>query len=332
MKKIIGAKTLKTAIGACIAMLIASGIGLKYSASAGIITILSIQNTRRESLQIAIRRFIATVVALFIGSCCFLLFGFNPISFAIYLLVFIPTAVRLKVTEGIVPSSVLVTHLLGDGYVGSSLIINELLLMLIGAGIALIVNLYMPSLEESLLQEKKKIEANMYLIFIKMEQALKVEGHTLDIESEMLLLEKGLKEGMVKARQYRNNFYIGNKSLYEKYFDMRFSQYQIMLYMQQHFERFYMVAKEAYEVANLTHEIALSIRGKVLVEALLEHIEELRRHFKESSLPASRDEFENRAMLYQFLTDVEQFLDVKKSFKESLSEAEKQEYLKYYDL
>ena len=126
--------------------------------------------------------------------------------------------------------------------------------------------------------------------------------------------------------------YIGKKSLYEKYFDMRFSQYQIMLYMQQHFERFYMVAKEAYEVANLTHEIALSIRGKVLVEALLEHIEELRRHFKESSLPASRDEFENRAMLYQFLTDVEQFLDVKKSFKESLSEAEKQEYLKYYDL
>ena len=71
MKKIIGAKTLKTAIGSCIAMLIASSIGLKYSASAGIITILSIQNTRRESLQIAIRRFISTVVALMIGAGCF---------------------------------------------------------------------------------------------------------------------------------------------------------------------------------------------------------------------------------------------------------------------
>lgn len=332
MKKIIGAKTLKTAIGASIAMLIAGGLGVKYSASAGIITILSIQNTRRESLQIAIRRLIATVVALLIGSGCFLALGFNAISFAIYLLLFIPSAVRLKVTEGIVPASVLVTHLLGEGYIGADLIFNELLLILIGVGIALVVNLYMPSLEEDLLVEKKKIETQMYTIFIKMEQALKMEGNNLNIQEELKLVEEGLRVGMARATQYRNNSYIGKKSLYEKYFDMRFSQYQVMLYMQKHFERFYMVAKEAYEVANLTHKIALSVKGEVFVESLLEQVEELRVHFKESNLPTSRDEFENRAMLYQFLTDLEQFLDIKKMFKEDMSEAEKQEYMKYYAL
>ncbi|MBP3887530.1 MAG: aromatic acid exporter family protein [Cellulosilyticum sp.] len=332
MKKIIGAKTLKTAIGACLAMLIASSLEVKYSASAGIITILSIQNTRRESLQIAIRRLIATVVALFLGSCCFLALGFNAVSFAIYLLLFIPSAVKLKVTEGIVPASVLVTHLLGEGYIGGNLIINELLLMVIGAGIALLVNLYMPSLEESLLKEKKKIEVEMYAIFIKMEQALKVEGYTLDIQNELKSVKEGLQVGMAKATQYRNNSYIGKKSLYEKYFDMRFSQYKVMLYMQKHFERFYMVSKEAYKVADLTHQIALSVKGKVLVETLLEQVEGLRAYFKESRLPTSRDEFENRAMLYQFLTDVEQFLDIKKLFKEEMSEAERQEYMKYYDL
>lgn len=332
MKKIIGAKTLKTAIGACIAMLIASSLHVKYSASAGIITILSIQNTRRESLQIAIRRLIATVVALFLGSCCFLLLGFNAVSFAIYLLLFIPSAVKLKVTEGIVPASVLVTHLLGEGYIGGNLIINELLLMVIGAGVALLVNLYMPSLEESLLKEKKKIEAEMYAIFIKMEQALKVEEYTLDIQNELKSVKEGLKLGMTRATQYRNNSYIGKKSLYEKYFDMRFSQYQVMLYMQKHFERFYMVAKEAYEVANLTHDVALSIKGKILVETLLEQVDELRIHFKESALPTSRDEFENRAMLYQFLTDIEQFLDIKKHFKDNMSEKEREEYSKYYYL
>lgn len=332
MRKIIGVKTLKTGIGATIAMIIAHVLGLQYAASAGIVTILSIQNTRRESLQIALRRLAATCIALFIGSCVFLISGFNSISFGIYLIIFIPTVVRCKVTEGIVPASVLVTHLLGEGSIHSKMIINELLIMAIGVGIALIVNLYMPSLEECLLVEKKKIEAQMYSIFLKMEQVLKADDQKLEIQTELEILEASLKNGMVKATQYRNNSYIGKKSLYEKYFDMRFSQYQVMLYMQKHFEHFYMLAKEAYEVGDLTHKIAESIKGKLLVEELLEEVENLREHFKGSSLPTSRDEFENRAMLYQFLTDVEQFLHVKKIFKSELSEDERQEYSKYYTL
>lgn len=328
----IGAKTLKTGIGATIAMVIANILGLQYAASAGIVTILSIQNTRRESFQIAVRRLIATCIALFIGACAFMIFGFNPISFGIYLIIFIPTAVRCKVTEGIVPASVLVTHLLGEGAIHSNIIMNELLIMLVGVGIALIVNLYMPSLEECLLVEKKKIEAQMYLIFLKMEQALKMDHQKLDIQNELEILEEGLKNGMARATQYRNNSFIGNKSLYEKYFDMRFSQYQVILYMQKHFEHFYMLAKEAYKVAELTHQVAQSIQGKILVEELLEQVEELREHFKTSHLPTSRDEFENRAMLYQFLTDIEQFLYVKKIFKSRLSETERQEYSKYYDI
>lgn len=46
--KFIGYRTLKTAIGATIAMSIAGALGLKYSVSAGIITILSIQNTKEN--------------------------------------------------------------------------------------------------------------------------------------------------------------------------------------------------------------------------------------------------------------------------------------------
>ena len=35
-------------------------------------------------------------------------------------------------------------------------------------------------------------------------------------------------------------------------------------------------------------------------------------------LPKTREEFENRAMLYQFLNDLEQFLSIKNGFKEEL--------------
>ena len=332
MKKIVGLKTVKTGIGATIAMLLAEFIGLKYAAAAGIITILSIQNTRRESLLVAIRRLVATVMALTIGSLVLTLLGFNAISFGIYLLLFIPLAAKAKVVEGIVPASVLVTHLLGEGHISVMLLGNELLLMIIGAGMALIVNIYMPNLEEDLIREKQKLEEDMFEIFIKMENALLLDRKKLEIEREMERLKKALLEGRTKAVQYRNNAFMSEKSLYEKYFDMRYSQYQIMLYMYKHFEHFYRLTPGAEKIAELTHEVALSVKGKIVVETLLQKLEALREEFKHSELPVTREEFENRAMLYQFLTDMEQFLNVKLGFKSNLSEKEKEEYSKYYDL
>lgn len=332
MKKIVGLKTVKTGIGATIAILLAQFMGLKYAASAGIITILSIQNTRKESLLIALKRLAATLIALTIGSVLLSFLGFNAVSFGIYLILFIPLAVKAKVVEGIVPASVLVTHLLGEGHISIMLLGNEVLLMIVGAGLALIVNIYMPSLEEDLIREKQKLEENMFNIFVKMEKALQSDHKQLEIEKELEGLSEALTEGRMKATQYRNNAFMSGRSLYEKYFDMRYSQYQIMLYMHKHFERFYKVTPGADKIAKLTREVALSVKGKIAVETLLWDLEKLREEFKHSELPVTREEFENRAMLYQFLTDMEQFLNVKHLFKSSLSDKEKEEYSRYYDL
>lgn len=332
MKKIVGLKTVKTGIGATIAILLAQFMGLKYPTSAGIITILSIQNTRKESVLIAFRRLVATFIALTIGSVLLSLLGFNAVSFGVYLLVFIPLAVKAKVVEGIVPASVLVTHLLGEGHISIMLFVNELLLMIVGAGLALLVNIYMPSLEADLIYEKQKLEENMFSIFAKMGNALQLESKKLEIEAELEALQDALEQGRMKATQYRNNAFMSERSLYEKYFDMRYSQYQIMLYMRKHFEHFYRVTPGASQIAKLTQETALSVKGKRSVETLMSELELLREDFKRSKLPETREEFENRAMLYQFLTDMEQFLYVKHLFKIGLSEKEREEYSRYYDL
>ena len=331
MQKVIGMKTLKTGIGASIAIVMAEVLGIKYATSGGIITILSIQNTRRESVQVAIRRLIATCIALFVGGLTFEIIGYNPISFGVYLFIFIPIVAQLKVTEGIAPASVLVTHLLAEGQITGHIIANEMMLMLVGIGVALIVNLYMPSLEEGLIIQKRTIETQMYEIFIKMSQALRAKEERLDTKIELDVLESSLNEAMKRATQYRNNSFVGNKSLYEKYFEMRYLQYQVMLYMDKHIKQFYMVAKEAFEIAKLTDEVAKSVQGKILVEALLVEVEKLRIYFKESELPVTRDEFENRAMLYQFLSDIEQYLAIKKQFKDNLNEKERKEYSSYYE-
>ena len=56
-------KIIKIAIGSSIAILIANLFGLKYSASAGIITLLSIQDTKKQTIEVAKRRIVACAFA-----------------------------------------------------------------------------------------------------------------------------------------------------------------------------------------------------------------------------------------------------------------------------
>ena len=50
-------KALKIAAGAVAAILLAEAFGLQNAASAGIITLLTVQNTRRETVMSSVRRF-----------------------------------------------------------------------------------------------------------------------------------------------------------------------------------------------------------------------------------------------------------------------------------
>lgn len=330
MKKLIGLKTIKSAIGATLSILIANGLGLSYAASAGIITILSIQNTRKESVEIALRRMVATVMALFIGSALLMVFGYRAVVFGVYLLVFIPLTVKCHVTEGIVPASVLVTHLLGSEGITETLLINELELMLVGVAIALLLNVYMPSLEEKLSEEREKVDEAFFSILMEMREVLNKKKEKLKVEALLTELEEALSKGRKQAEQYNNNYFFNEKTLIEKYLDMRYSQYQILLYLVQHFEHIFMLPTQAGEIARLTEEVALTMKGKASVEEAMHTLEHIRQIFKQSELPKTRDEFENRAMLYQFLTDIEQLLMVKKYFKSQLNDKETREYVTYY--
>ena len=70
IKEIIN-KVIKLTIASAVAIIAAMLLGLEYPASAGIITILSIQNTKKETLKTAANRGMAFVCALIIAYVCF---------------------------------------------------------------------------------------------------------------------------------------------------------------------------------------------------------------------------------------------------------------------
>ena len=108
----IGYRTLKTVIGAVVAMYIAMSLGLKYATAAGIITILSLQSTRKQSIRLSSKMIGAFLLALLLSVGFFKFIGYTPLVFGLFLLVFIPLSVKFQVQEGIVVSAVLITHLL----------------------------------------------------------------------------------------------------------------------------------------------------------------------------------------------------------------------------
>lgn len=265
-----------------------------------------------------------------LASLLFVVLGYNPISFGIFLLIFIPLAAKGSMVDGIVMASVLVTHLLVEKSVDITWLTNELLLFIIGAGVALILNLYMPSIEGELHIYRHKIEDSMYRLFSSMAKSLKESSTSIEDEEYFEVIASDIKLAGLQAYKHSNNHLFATISPYERYFNMRAKQFQVMEYMREHFSRFFMTYEETEIVSKFASKVADSIHGHGTAKALLEELDELRNQFKHSKLPSTREEFENRAMLYQYLNDIEHFLQIKKEFIESLSLEEVESYRKGY--
>jgi len=304
----IGYRTLKTVIGAVIAMYIAMSLGLKYATAAGIITILSLQSTRKQSIRLSSKMIGAFLLALLLSVGLFKFLGYTPLVFGLFLLVFIPLSVKFQVQEGIVVSAVLITHLLIEKDIEMPFILNQISLMAIGVIVALFLNIYMPSFENKIKEEQDVIEKTIKKILLDMSKSLRDQVVSIEQEKLFTLLELRLKQGREMAYKNFNNNFSSNSSDYTQYMDIRLQQLHCLKSMRKHFERLSITYTQTILIADFTIRVAHSIPNKGTAEKSLEDLSRLRESFTTMQLPQDRAEFENRGMLYQFLNDVEEFL------------------------
>lgn len=316
-------RTIKTAVGATLAMLIANALGLKYALSAGIITVMSVQNTKRKSIDAALLRLNSTLLALGVGIVVFTLIGFNSIAFGIYLLFFIPLAVRFKLSEGIVVSSVLVTHLMGEGVITIGLLMNELLLMIIGAGIAIIFNLYMPKMIHQIKKDQLLIEEQFRVVLMCLAGTTASQSVAIDEEILFSSLEKMLVEAKDRAYRHQQNYLLDEVTYYAQYMEMRFMQFQVLSNMRQTLGKVIMTVEQSILLAELTEHIALSLHEFNQADDLIDETNQVLQRCREQELPKTREEFENRAMLFQYLNDLLHLLEIKRNFILNLTPEQK---------
>ncbi|USK32466.1 aromatic acid exporter family protein [Bacillus sp. F19] len=317
----IGYRTLKTALGAAIAISLAQLFQLDNFASAGILTILCIQVTKKKSLQTSWARFFACLIAILFSFVFFEGIGYYPFVIGLLLLFFIPVTVIVQAKEGIVTSSVIILHLYTSSHITFSLVLNEIALISTGIGVALIMNLYMPSVDKKLKEYQLKIEDNLSKIFLEIEEYLLSNDSSWDGKeiTETALL---LNEAKTLAFRDVENHFMRHENLYYHYFKMREKQFEIIERVLPIITSINVTVDQAQIIADFIQEVREAIHPGNTAHKFLVKLHHMRKSFEEMPLPETREEFEARAALLHFVREMEQYLVLKSQFKGIIAEHE----------
>ncbi|MDQ0205628.1 aromatic acid exporter family protein [Alkalicoccobacillus murimartini] len=308
----IGYRTIKTAIGVLMATAIAQALQLDSFGSAAVITILCISVTRKNSLRVSWHRFAACMLGMVTCMGMFELLGYHPIILGLFMLLFIPIVVALKLSLGIVTSSVIVLHIYAHGNASLDLFINEFLLVVIGIGTALLMNLYMPSSERQLRTYKKNIEENFSLILYEFSTYIRQgdsEWNGAEISDTVRLLEQGKN---VAIREM-NNQILRDEDQYFHYFQMREKQFEILERLMPFITTIHGSVSQSIDFADFLEELSKAVSPTNHVPYFLGRLEEMRENFKQMELPTTREEFEVRSALAYMMHELQQYLLIKDS-------------------
>ncbi|MDN6385372.1 MAG: aromatic acid exporter family protein [Alkalibacterium sp.] len=307
-------KMIKIVLATSIAIVIAKAVGVIYPFSAGTIAILSVLDTKKESIATALKRLGSTLMAFTIASIIFYFLGFSVWTFSLFLMVYVPAAYKLNFQSVIASTTVLVSHFITAESIALSWQINGFLLMIIGATTAIVFNLWMPSYEKDINENIRSIEEELrqllrlfytYLMGDTVYRELKVKAHQLSD-----LLEDTKKIALL---DYQNRL-VNNNDYYINYIEMRERQLDLLEMDIDNITAIKLKTEQNIVLAELFDDISKQLHEKNPVLSHLDHISSLYGHYRRSDLPKTREEFESRAVLFQILRNMEKFIEIKREF------------------
>ena len=142
MFKINMMKAIKITLGCCLAFITANALHLEYSTSVVTITLLSILNTKRDTLIVAWKRSVAFLLASSIAIISFTIFRFSVWGLGVYLIIIVTLCQAFELTGGLSMSTVLILHIWTARSITASSLLNEATLMAIGILMGILMNLY----------------------------------------------------------------------------------------------------------------------------------------------------------------------------------------------
>lgn len=309
-----GYRTIKTAIGAGLAIWIAGLLNLEFGSFAAIIVIMCIEKTKKRTLHSIGKKFFASLLSLLLGSICFEVLGYHSITLTLFILFFIPLLVKARIQEGFVTSIVVVLHIYTVKDANVTNLLNELYIILLGIGIALLVNSIMPSFKKEIDRYKKEIENKFSMILYQFSTFLQDSEQEWD-QKELVEVEDILNRAKNVAIQDVENHLLRRENKDYYYLEMREAQLEILKQMVTIIgivSSSKLEVKQREMLANIFLNISRHVDSGDTTIAL-QLLEEYEESIRETALPKTREEFEIRANLFYLNFEIKNYLIIKRN-------------------
>ena len=309
-----GYRTIKTAVGAGLAIWIASLLDLEFATFAAIIVIMCIEKTKKKTLITMKDKFFASLLSLIIGALFFEVLGYNPIVFSLFILLFVPILVRGHIQAGFVTSMVVVLHVYTVKNATWAMFLNELYIIFIGMGIALLVNSFMPNFKRDIENFKKEIEQKFEIILFEFSAHLRDSMRNWD-GKEILEVEDLINQSKSIAIQDVENRLLRKQNIDYYYLEMREDQLELLKHMMKIvaiFSSFSLDVKQKEMFAEFLENLSRNVHSGDTTDISLNELEKLNALIRKMELPKTREEFEIRANLFYLIFEMKNYLDIKK--------------------
>lgn len=301
-------KILKLSLGSSLAIFIASIFNLQYSIVAGVITLLVVKDTKRETVVDAIGKLLGFVICTVYSYLCFNILGFNLYSFSIYILLIISTCFILKIRYVIAMCVVISSHYLLQESMSLYWILNETGLFIIGAGIGIIINMFMLSNIEQIYNGQERLQKEVSTILIDIASTIVNPNKESDYEEHLDRLNILINKSTKAAYENLNNNLLSDTRFFLEHMEIIKSQKDILATLYNLALQLNYVPYQGYIIAEFINKIGNTSFETNTVNILLEDLEDIFKDMKSQPLPKNRDEFENRAILFLCLTELKKFL------------------------
>lgn len=306
--------TLKVSIASMCAIYAADILNLEFAVSAGIVAILSIQPTKKETIKTAAGRFFAFVCAVIIARITFLLLGYNFAAFGVYLICFVGVCFVFKWNSAIAMDSVLITHFLSVGNMSTDIVINEFLIFSIGTLAGILANAHLKKDVLNIEKLKDDTDNQIRKILYRMSERILVQDMTDYDGGCFTILWDNLRKAQNMAERNYMNVYASDDVYDMKYLEMRNNQCHVLYEMYKNIRQLSTTPIQAEKISGLLRKISVEYQKDNTVVELMDAFQKLDREMKEEPLPVERIEFEDRARLFALLRLLEEFLNIKKAF------------------
>ena len=298
--------SVKMIFAAIFSIFVAQLFNLDFAISAGIVAILTIQPSKRETFSTAIARFYGFVIAIVISFICFKIFGITTLGFFVYLAIYVFICQKFRWYSAIAMNSVLISHFLSIGVMNFQTIVNESLIFLIGVLFGILVNLHLHKNVKEMNRLKNLLTEQVQKIINRMSQ--RIIDQTLQNYDGKCFIQ--LNKDFYLAKEiadvnYKNQLKKDDTDI--KYLENLGNQIGILYEMYKRVKNIKTQPSTAKIISDFLQKVSeeYPIQNN---EILLNEFNELWNEMKNRPLPQTRQEFEDRAELFTLLELIEEFL------------------------